>query len=253
MTGAIYEPKGMAREYAELALNLYSGCAHGCLYCYAPACLHRHRDVFHADVRPREGIIEALRRQAPKYAGTDKRVLLSFTSDPYQPAEEQEGLTRQALEMLAEHRIPFQVLTKGGMRAVRDFDLFESADGWFATTLIFTEEASRVEWEPDAAPLQSRIEAIQEAHRRGIKTWVSVEPVVDPRQALELIERLSPWVDGWKVGKLNHHPAAREVDWYDFGRDLVEVLEATGRDYLIKQSLRPYLPVIRREGGDDGS
>jgi len=239
---AIYEPKGMAREYAELACNLYSGCAHGCLYCYAPACLHRHRDSFHFNVRPRDGIVEALRRQAPKYAGIKKRVLLSFTSDPYQPAEEREGLTRQALEILVEHHIPFQVLTKGGVRAVRDFDLLETADGWLATTLIFTEEASRVEWEPNAAPLQSRTEAIQEAHCRGIRTWVSVEPVIDPMQALELIERLNPWVDGWKVGKLNHHPAAREVDWHDFATQVSVMLERSGKEYLIKESLQPYLP-----------
>lgn len=102
---AVCEPKGMAREYAALACNLYSGCARGCLYCYAPACLHRPRDNFHRQVRPREGIIEARRRQVSKYAGTKERVLLSCTSDPYQPAEEKEGLTRQALEILAEHRI----------------------------------------------------------------------------------------------------------------------------------------------------
>lgn len=224
-----------------MACNLYSGCAHGCLYCYTPACLHRYRDAFHSEVRPRQGIIEAVRRQAPKYAGTDQRVLLSFTSDPYQPAEENECLTRQALEILTEHRIPFQVLTKGGLRATRDFDLFERASGWFATTLIFTEEASRVEWEPNAAPLQSRIEAIQEAHARGIRTWVSVEPVIDPQQALELIERLNPWVDGWKVGKLNHHSVAREIDWYDFAARVGESLEYSGKEYLIKDSLQPYL------------
>ena len=31
----IYEPKGRAREYSELACNLYRGCTHGCRYCYA--------------------------------------------------------------------------------------------------------------------------------------------------------------------------------------------------------------------------
>ena len=31
----IYEPKGKAREYSPLAVNLYRGCSHGCLYCYA--------------------------------------------------------------------------------------------------------------------------------------------------------------------------------------------------------------------------
>jgi len=30
----IYEPKGAAREYAELALNVYRGCVHRCIYCY---------------------------------------------------------------------------------------------------------------------------------------------------------------------------------------------------------------------------
>ena len=39
--GYIYEPKGRAREYGELALNLYSGCRHGCKYCYVPAVLRR--------------------------------------------------------------------------------------------------------------------------------------------------------------------------------------------------------------------
>ncbi|MDQ1279366.1 MAG: hypothetical protein QG670_628, partial [Thermoproteota archaeon] len=30
----IYEPKGRAREYGALALNVYSNCDFGCLYCY---------------------------------------------------------------------------------------------------------------------------------------------------------------------------------------------------------------------------
>ena len=34
---AIYEPKGRAGEYAQLAVNLWRGCPHGCTYpCYAP-------------------------------------------------------------------------------------------------------------------------------------------------------------------------------------------------------------------------
>ena len=28
----IYEPKGKAREYADLALNIYTGCPNGCEY-----------------------------------------------------------------------------------------------------------------------------------------------------------------------------------------------------------------------------
>lgn len=34
----IYEPRGRAREYAALALNTYTGCSHGCQYCFAIDC-----------------------------------------------------------------------------------------------------------------------------------------------------------------------------------------------------------------------
>ena len=42
----IYEPRGKAREYAELAVNLYKGCAHACIYCYAPAATFCDRGKF---------------------------------------------------------------------------------------------------------------------------------------------------------------------------------------------------------------
>jgi DNA repair photolyase len=40
-----------------------------------------------------------------------------------------------------------------------------------------------------------RIAAIKAAHEMGIRTWVSLEPVIDPDQALELIEQIHPFVD----------------------------------------------------------
>ena len=32
----IYNPKGKAAEYCEYALNIYTGCPHGCVDCYVP-------------------------------------------------------------------------------------------------------------------------------------------------------------------------------------------------------------------------
>jgi hypothetical protein len=46
-TSIIYESRGRAREYCELAANLYRGCGHGCEYCYAPAAIHMARDEFY--------------------------------------------------------------------------------------------------------------------------------------------------------------------------------------------------------------
>ena len=33
----IYEPRTRAREYCDLAVNIYDSCPHGCTYCYARA------------------------------------------------------------------------------------------------------------------------------------------------------------------------------------------------------------------------
>ena len=236
---AIYEPRGRAREYAALALNLYRGCTHGCTYCYAPAVNHRTAAEFHATATPRPNIIEALRREAPKYAGTSDRVLLCFTSDPYQPAEHEHHLTRQALEILNEHRIPVDVLTKDPQRALsHDRALFQAGDVRLGTTLVFTSAAAQARWEPGAPTAASRMLAVRQAQHDGIPTWVSLEPVIDPQQTLDIICELDGAVDLWKVGKLNHDAAREaEIDWLDFLVRAMAQLDSRGCTYLLKRDL----------------
>lgn len=251
---AIYEPRGAAREYAPLACNLYRGCLHGCTYCYAPATLRMRRADFHASSRARPGIIEALRKDAPRYAGGGDYVLLCFTCDPYPPSPADSSPTREALQILARHDVPVEVLTKAGKRAIRDFDILGGMRGAppnsrrarFGTTLLFTRDEDRAEWEPNSASVEDRVEAIREAHRRGIPTWVSIEPIVIPEQALGLIETLSDVVDEWRVGKLNHHPLAAAIDWAYWSVKLLDAVVASGRRYMIKDALAAHLPQARR-------
>lgn len=249
MMAAIYEPKGMAREYAPLACNLYKGCLHGCRYCYAPACLRMSPEAFWAESTLRLDVFNSLEREAKKYRGTNIPVLFCFTSDPYQPNED--GSTREALVSMIRSGCRFQVLTKGGMRAVRDIDCFQSNTLFghehrgpcaFGTTLLFTNDIDRAEWEPNAAPVEDRIEAIRAFHAVGIRTWVSIEPVIDPVQAVALVRSLSPIVDEWRVGKLNHHPHAKTVDWHAFAAKVIRALEDSGRDFMVKDALQPFLP-----------
>ena len=242
---AIYEPKGKAREYAPLACNLYSGCVHGCLYCYVPQVVHRKREEFHAEATPRLGILDALQRDAQIYAGTEWPVLLSFTSDPYPPIEEELEVTRDAIGILTARNIPVHVLTKAGMRAARDFPLLKGRGCAFGTTLVFAGlvgEALREHWEPHAATIHSRVTAIRMAHSLGIPTFVSIEPIIDPLQAIVLIETLSDVVDEWRIGKLHYHAHAQTVDWAEWTPRIYEALLASGRRYLVKESLREYLP-----------
>lgn len=239
----IYTPRGMAREYSPLACNLYAGCEHGCTYCYAPSAVRRTPADFHGNVTPRANIIENLRKDARKFAGTRDRVLLCFTCDPYQPREEQHGITREALRILAAHDIPVQILTKGGLLAARDFDLLARMDGVFATTLGFTNDRHRRQYEPNAASVSSRLSALAQAHALGIPTWVSIEPAIMPDQALDLIRHYGDCVDEWRVGKWNHDAAANAINWSVFAQQALAALQASGKRWLIKDALAAYLPV----------
>ena len=92
----IYEPRGKAREYSDLAVNLYTGCSHACRYCYCPAILRKTIDAWAFDPQPRKGILRDLERDAKKLRGDPREILLSFMSDPYH-SDEAARLTREAL------------------------------------------------------------------------------------------------------------------------------------------------------------
>lgn len=229
---AIYEPKGRAAEYAKLAVNLYNGCTHGCVYCYAPLAMHKDRATFHAECTERPGILDKLRHDAKLLAGSTEPVLLCFSCDPYQPGAH---ATRAALSILREFDVPFTVLTKGSL-AWRDLDLYGPQDSFGVTlTLDWPESES---WEPFAATPHERIAQLQDAHNRGIRTWVSLEPVIYPEETLTLIELTHEYIDHYKVGKLNYHPHAATIDWRAFAHEAKRQLERFGCDYYIKRDLR---------------
>lgn len=236
----VYEPKGRAREYSELACNLYMGCPHGCKYCFAPGCMRKTAEAWHSQTVPRKNVIELFRKDAHVLRGDKRKILFSFLSDPYQPLEKQMRLTRQALEIVAENRLKSQILSKGSCELIsRDLPLMKTAGTELGITLSFIDDSKRRKWEPGAAAVEDRIQTLQAAHEMGIFTWVSLEPVIDPEQALKVISVLHPYVNFWKVGKLNHMKDVEEkVDWKKFGEDVIQILDDCGADYYIKNDLK---------------
>jgi DNA repair photolyase len=255
----IYEPAGRAREYAALACNPYAGCDHACIYCYAPSATFKERPDFSIS-KPRKNFDALLEKEAAQLSrlGKHGQVLLSFTCDPYQHLDVKEQTTRKTIVTLHRHGFRTCTLTKGGTRALRDIDLFRPGDA-FATTLTFTGDDDRwLEWEPRAASPADRIYAISAFHQTGIPTWVSLEPVIDPQESLELIRRTHNFVDLFKVGKMNYHPIAKMIDWRSFGCSAIQLLESLGyrrqtnpdavksansvdRQYYIKRDLAEFL------------
>lgn len=237
----IYQPKGRAAEYHKLAVNLYRGCSHGCVYCYAPDVLFMNREDFSTAI-PRKDIIKRLTKDAAKAAadGVTGKVLLCFTCDPYQDLDLALKLTRQAIEILHAYHFNVTILTKGGDAAQRDFDLFRPGDE-FATTLTFLNPLNSMEWEPHAALPEERIRTLKKAHDLGIKTWVSLEPVIMPEETLEIVRQTHDFIDLYKVGKLNYHPRAKEIDWQRFAHYVISVFEEYDCKYYMKDDLRRYL------------
>ena len=244
--GIIYQAKGRAAEYCALAASMYRGCGHGCTYCYVPDVTHQ-KPIDFSRATARENVLYRLRGDAIKLrheieGGHIKAspVLMSFACDPYQPLDSELELTREAIKILHCQGIPVMILTKGGARAVRDFDLLGSED-WFGVTMTCMDYEIGDEWEPHAAPFDQRVNSLIIAHERGIKTWVSLEPVLYPGISAAIVELLHPVVDHWKVGKLNYHPRADEIDWREFAANIRANLEHLGCDYYMKKDLAAYL------------
>jgi hypothetical protein len=94
-----------------------------------------------------------------------------------------------------------------------------------------------LDYEPGAAVTSERIRVLKLAHEMGIKTWVSLEPVWSPEDAFKLLWKIHDFVDEVKIGKLNYHPQARNVDWGGFKRDVSLVCEDLGCNYTLKKDL----------------
>lgn len=221
----IYEPKGKAKEYGDLAINIYTGCPHRCWYCFAPGVLRRDKEEFHSHVEPRPGIVQAVKDQIEREHITGKLIHLCFTCDPY-PTGYDTTPTREIIKIIKESGNHVQILTKGD--GSRDFDLLDG-DDWYGIT--FTGNVIHA-----IDPLGIRY--LTDAHEKGIKTWVSFEPVLDMNHVMTEIYYLgmNKIADKIKIGKLNYFPS--DINWGDFGRKAEALCQKLGIDYYIKDSLR---------------
>lgn len=230
----IYKPSGRAGEYGDFAVNIYTGCNHGCTYCYAAKMAKRWGKDF-AVVEPRKGIVEALKKQIEREKISGKLIHLCFTCDPY-PADVDTSVTREVIKAVKESGNHVQILTKGGLRAERDFDLLDGND-WFGVTHSgytnkeFFEGTSR---EPNADLPKYRIFSLDKAKKLGIKTWVSIEPVFNADDIYDFITNMH--VDKYKIGKLNYAPS--DINWGEFGRECERLCKLHNRNYYIKEDLR---------------
>lgn len=238
----VYEPKGKAREYSPLALNVYMGCTHRCEYCYAPNCIHKRKEDYFIHPSPRKNIVPLLKEEL-KSATYSKQVMLSFVGDVYCETAPDDYTPREILKLLKVHSVPVAILTKGGKRCLKDLDMFKSFGEHIhvGVTLTFMDEAKSLEWESGAALPEDRLETLRTLKENGVTTFVSFEPVIEPEESIKLIKRTlaDDSVDIYKIGKLNNFRGLdKKINWNDFLRTAVDLIRPSGKKMYIKKDLR---------------
>jgi DNA repair photolyase len=153
-------------------INPYLGrCGHNCIYCYAikfPS--------FTGPVVPRLKLKEEISKMVKK-TRIHLPVMLSDSTDPYQPLEREYEITRRCVEALAEHKFPILIVTKSDL-VVRDLDIFKKT----ATVISMTITTSRNEIasliEPNAPRPHARFSALRKIVDENIPAVVRIDPII---------------------------------------------------------------------------
>ncbi|KUG15767.1 radical sam domain protein [hydrocarbon metagenome] len=188
-------------------VNPYTGCQHGCSYCYARFMkrVTGHREPWGDFVDVKVNAPELLRNEIRRKSRG--RVWISGVCDPYQPLEEKYRLTRQCLAILVGNNWPVIIQTRSPL-VLRDIDIIrEAADIEVGLSITTADDDIKKLFEPRAPPIPDRIQALDELHRAGIRTYAMIAPVLPGAEGLAGL--LSGKVDYVLIDRMNYHYADR--------------------------------------------
>ena len=206
---------------AGYVINPYTGCIHGCVYCYARFMKRftDHTERWGAFLDAKVNAREVLRRQLERRREPIKDVvLISSVTDPYLPAESKFQLTRGILEVLLEYQVPISILTKSEL-VLRDMDLLRQfKECSVGLSLMTVDEALAHRFEPHAPSPMRRIEALRVLKANNIYTYAFISPYLPRLSNIEkLMEALDGVIDEVGVEVLN----TKEAYWWGVQRVLV--------------------------------
>ena len=206
---AFYQPKGPAGEYAAqgYGLNLFRGCTGGCIYCYrehgiisksiggdTPVLLKKYKDEAAALTRVANDLVN----HKNELVAADG-VFATFTSDPGQEATF--PLFKQAFDLIIEAGVPVKMLTKftSWVNTPEGQELLAkgASTGLLAVGFTLT---GHDELETGASPNADRVAAMKSIHSMGIKTFASIEPVIDQQTSLDMVKAAAGCCDMFLVG-----------------------------------------------------
>jgi DNA repair photolyase len=166
-------------------VNCYRGCSHGCTYCFARP-THEYLGLnigedFEKKIVVKVNAVERLRAElcSPKWSG--EHIAMGTNTDPYQHAEGKYHLTRGIIEVLAQARNPFSILTKSTL-ILRDTAALATAAARTHVAVNFSVGClDRSVWrlsEPGTPPPDQRLAAVRRLTDAGLSCGVLVAPIL---------------------------------------------------------------------------
>jgi len=173
---AVLSPSSLACLSKTATINLTSGCAHGCVYCYTKGYSSFPGE---ATVRLYANTADKLNAELAKKRILPKSVYFSPSSDLFQPVPEVLEMGLRVLKILFDRGISVAFLTKG---IITDeyFDLFEKHPDQVQARigLITTNQHLLSLFEPQAAPVSVRLELARRLIAMGVPTSMRVDPII---------------------------------------------------------------------------
>lgn len=176
------------------SMNMYQGCEHGCVYCYArnahefwgySAGLDFERKILIKHNAPQ--LLEAKLQRKTWKACT---IVLSGNTDCYQPAERELQLTRKCLEIFLKYRHPVGIITKNAL-ILRDLDILKRLNeygliGVNISVTSLSEETRRI-LEPRTTTIKKRLGAIKVLSDNGIPVNAMLAPIIPGINSHEIL------------------------------------------------------------------
>lgn len=186
----------------EFTINPYRGCEFGCVYCYARY-THEYMELrewedFERQVFVKRGAREALLEDLRRVDFRGRWIAIGTATDPYQPVERRERLTRSLLEVFAGRRnLRLSITTKSDL-VMRDVDLLrricEHSEVHVNITITTPHHRLARRTEPRAPRPERRLLAVRTLAEAGIPVGVFLMPLLprvnDRSEDLELLVRL---------------------------------------------------------------
>lgn len=176
------------------SMNMYQGCEHGCIYCYArnsheywgySAGLDFERRILAKKEAPK--LLEAFLKKKSWKAHT---IVMSGNTDCYQPAEKKFKLTRECLKVFLKYKHPVGIITKNAL-ILRDLDLLRelAKDHLIGVNISITSlsEDTRRILEPRTATIKKRLETVKTLSDHGIPVNVMLAPIIPSINSHEIL------------------------------------------------------------------